>query len=253
MSQTRNSRHPLLAVAGLAATLALGLTACAQGGEAPSESPASASSPASESASASPSASATSRAASTTETPTDSASRSASASASASATAPASTSASPTATATATTTAPSSSPAAAPGEATVYWVSLAGSGHEGVEFPGCGDLLVESTVKAKGSGEVGSTERVEAGIEALLANREYEHSDGLVNALYQSELRLEDVSLTGDTVTVELTGQPMSSGSCDDPRIIAQLEYTAVTNAGAYTAEVLVDGTPIQEFMSQKG
>jgi hypothetical protein len=247
MSQTRNSRHPLLAVAGLAATLTLGLTACAQGGETPSESATSASSPASESASASPSASASSRAASTTETPTDSASPSASASP----TAPASTSASSQAKASAT--AQSSSPASAAGEATVYWVSLAGSGHDGVEFPGCGDLLVESTVKAKGSGEVGSTERVEAGVEALLANREYEHSDGLVNALYQSELSLEDVSLTGDTVTVELTGQPMSSGTCDDPRIIAQLEYTAATNAGAYTAEVLVDGTPIQEFMSQKG
>jgi hypothetical protein len=122
-----------------------------------------------------------------------------------------------------------------------------------VEFPGCGDLLVESTVKADGSGEVGSPERVEAGIEALLRDRTYEHSGGLVNALHQSRLSLEDVSIDGDTVTVDLSGQPMSSGTCDDPRIIAQLEYTAATNAGAYTAEVLVDGTPIQEFMSQKG
>ncbi|MDI3330234.1 MAG: GerMN domain-containing protein [Micrococcus sp.] len=240
MSQSRNSRHPLLAVAGLAAALSLGLTACGQGGQEPSETPAPTSSPASESASASPSASASSPAAPATETPTGSASPSASASNTATASAPASASAN------------ASSPAAA-GEATVYWVSLAGSGHQGVEFPGCGDLLVESTVKAEDSGEVGSTERVEAGIEALLEDREYEHSDGLVNALYQSELTLEDVSLNGDTVTVDLSGQPLSSGSCDDPRIIAQLEYTAAANAGAYTAEVLVDGTPIQEFMSQKG
>ena len=240
MSQTRNSRHPLLAVAGLTAALSLGLTACAQGGQEPSGSPTPASSPASASASASPSASASSRAASATGTPAGSASPSASPTATASAPE------SPSATA-------SSSPAAAAGEATVYWVSLAGSGHQGVEFPGCGDLLVESTVKTQDSGEVGSTDRVEAGIEALLRDREYEHSNGLVNALYQSDLKLEDVSLNDDTVTVELSGQPMSSGSCDDPRIIAQLEYTAATNAGAYTAEVLVDGTPIQEFMSQKG
>jgi cytoskeletal protein RodZ len=248
MSQTRNSRHPLLAVAGLTAALSLGLTACAQGGQVPSESPTSASSPASASASASPSAAASSRAASATGTPAGSASPSVSPSASPTATA----SAAPASPSAPAATAPSS-PAAAAGEATVYWVSLAGSGHQGVEFPGCGDLLVESTVKAKDSGEVGSTDRVEAGIEALLQDREYEHSNGLVNALYQSELKLEDVSLKDDTVTVELSGQPMSSGSCDDPRIIAQLEYTAATNAGAYTADVLVDGTPIQEFMSQKG
>lgn len=250
MSLTRTPRRPLLAVVGLAAALSLGLTACGQGADEPTESPTPASSPASATARpsiSSPSASASSPAASATEAPAASAPASASPSASASPTATAPAASSPAA------LAPSSSPAAAAGEATVYWVSLAGSGHQGVEFPGCGDLLVESTVKATGSGEVGTAERVEAGIEALLKDRRYEHSDGLVNALYQSELSVQDVSITGDTVTVDLTGQPMSSGSCDDPRIIGQLEYTATTNAGTYTAEVLVDGTPIQEFMSQKG
>ena len=250
MSLTRTPRRPLLAVAGLAAALSLGLTACGQGADEPTESPTPASSPASATARpsiSSPSASASSPAAAATEAPAASAPASESPSASASPTATTPAASSPVA------SAPSSSPAAAAGEATVYWVSLAGSGHQGVEFPGCGDLLVESTVKATGSGEVGTAERVEAGIEALLKDRRYERSDGLVNALYQSELSVQDVSITGDTVTVNLTGQPMSSGSCDDPRIIGQLEYTATTNAGTYTAEVLVDGTPIQEFMSQKG
>lgn len=237
MSQTRNSRHPFLAVAGLTAALSLGLTACGLGAQEPSESPTPASTP----ASASPSASASSPAASATETPAGSASASPSASPSTTAPAPA------------TPSGAASSPAAAAGEATVYWVSLAGSGDQGVEFPGCGDLLVESTVTADDSGAVGSTQRVEAGIRALLDNRTYEDPEGRVNALYQSELNLQDVSIEGDTVTVELTGQPMSSGTCDDPRIIAQLEYTALANAGVPYAEVRVQGEPIQEFMSQKG
>lgn len=244
MSQTRNTRHTLLAVAGVATAMTLGLSACGLGSQEPSESPTTASSPASQDATTSPSASASASsepAASATETPTGSASPSASATPTPTATAPAS----PSATA--------SSPAAAAREASVYWVSLAGSGHDGVEFPGCGDQLVETTVPAQGSGQVGSAERVEAGIKALLANEDYEHSDGLVNALYQSELTLQDVTLEGDTVVVELSGQPISAGTCDDPRIISQLEYTAATNAGAYTARVLVDGTPIQEHLSQKG
>lgn len=244
MSQTRNTRHTRLAVAGLATAMTLGLSACGLGSQEPSESPTTASSPASQDATTSPSASASSApAASATETPTGSASPSASVT-------PTPT---PTATAPASPSGTASSPAAAAREATVYWVSLAGSGHDGVEFPGCGDQLVETTVPAQGSGEVGSTERVEAGIQALLGDGEYEHSDGLVNALYQSDLTLQDVTIEGDTVVVELSGQPISSGTCDDPRIISQLEYTAATNAGAYTARVLVDGTPIQEYLSQKG
>ncbi len=253
MSLTRTPRRPLLAVAGLAAALSLGLTAC-QVADVPTETPTPASSPASSSASpsASPSASASSQAASPTETRAASASASESPSASAAPATEAPASSSPAASTPAS--APSSTPAAATaGEATVYWVSPAGSGHQGIEFPGCGELLVESTVKASSSGEVGTAERVEAGIEALLEDRTYEHSNGLVNALYQSELSVQDVSIEGDTVTVDLTGQPMSAGSCADPQIIGQLEYTATANAGTYTAEVLVDGTPIQEFMSQKG
>ncbi|MCY1158344.1 MAG: hypothetical protein MOP51_1368 [Citricoccus sp.] len=256
MSLTRTPRRPLLAVAGLAAALSLGLTACGMAAEEPTGTPTPASSLSSASASASPSTSTSSPAASATETRAASASASETPSASASAsTAP--TTAAPASSSPASSTpaaAPSSTPAAAAaGEATVYWVSPAGSGHQGVEFPGCGDLLVESTVKATGSGEVGTAERVEAGIEALLEDRTYEHSNGLVNALYQSELSVQDVAIEGDTVTVDLTGQPMSAGSCADPQIIGQLEYTATSNAGTYTAEVLVDGTPIQEFMSQQG
>lgn len=214
MSQTRNTRHTLLAVAGVATAMTLGLSACGLGSQEPSESPTTASSPASQDATTSPSASAS---------------------------------------ASSEPAAAAGEEAVAEGEASVYWVSLAGSGHDGVEFPGCGDQLVETTVPAQGSGQVGSAERVEAGIKALLANEDYEHSDGLVNALYQSELTLQDVTLEGDTVVVELSGQPISAGTCDDPRIISQLEYTAATNAGAYTARVLVDGTPIQEHLSQKG
>ncbi|QCU77109.1 hypothetical protein E7744_01875 [Citricoccus sp. SGAir0253] len=138
-------------------------------------------------------------------------------------------------------------------EVTAYWIALDGSGRPGVEFPGCGDLLFEDTVTVgDSSGPVGDEDRVEAGIDLLLATGR-DVPGGFVNALYQSTLEVQDVSIAGDTVTVELTGQPVSGGTCDDPRIIAQLEHTAAANAGVGTARVLIDGTPIQEFLSPRG
>ncbi|GAA1124352.1 hypothetical protein GCM10009670_14540 [Citricoccus alkalitolerans] len=134
----------------------------------------------------------------------------------------------------------------------MYWVAM--DNLEGIEFPGCGDSsLMESTAPVSGAGDVGDPSFVEAGLQVLLDQTEYEVGSGLTNSLYQSELEVTEVSISGDTVTVDLAGSPISSGTCDDPRIIAQLENTALANAGVYTVEILLDGTPIQEAMSQKG
>ncbi|MFC0249669.1 GerMN domain-containing protein [Citricoccus parietis] len=234
MSQTRTARRPILATAALTAVLSLGLTACGPGGEEAPESP--------------------------TAAPSDTASASASATESM----PVTESASPSDSATGSpsaSSAPSGSPSASPSasetaqgatEATVYWVAM--DNLEGIEFPGCGDSsLMESTAPVSGAGAVGDPSFVEAGLQVLLDQTEYEVGSGLTNSLYQSELEVTEVSISGDTVTVDLTGTPISAGTCDDPRIIAQLENTALANAGVDTADILLDGTPIQEAMSQKG
>ncbi|MEW1980670.1 GerMN domain-containing protein [Citricoccus sp. NPDC079358] len=234
MSQTRTARRPLLATAALAAVLSLGLTACGPGGGEASESP-------------TPSASDTASASATESTPaTESASPSESATASPSASSAPSGSPSASASGSASETAQGAT------EATVYWVAM--DNLEGIEFPGCGDSsLMESTAPVSGAGAVGDPSLVEAGLQVLLDQAEYEVGSGLTNSLYQSELKVTDVAISGDTVTVDLTGTPVSSGTCDDPRIIAQLENTALANAGVYTAEILLDGTPLQEAMSQRG
>lgn len=134
----------------------------------------------------------------------------------------------------------------------VYWILEGDSGQAGDPI-GCGDSLVMGSVQGLDPGLTGA-ERVEAGIEALLAQRDREIGErGLTNALYNSELTLQGAQIDGDTVTVTLSGQPQSAGTCDDPRIIEQLEQTALVNSGVTTAHVLVDGTPIREFMSAQG
>lgn len=135
----------------------------------------------------------------------------------------------------------------------MYWVGPAGQSG-GIEFPGCGEVLIEDEVPVSAAGAVGDPSLVKAALQSLFAERNFDvGSSGLMNALYQSELTVQDVTIQGDTVTVNLSGQPMSAGTCADPQIIAQLENTAIANAGTYTAEILVNGEPIQDAMSQKG
>lgn len=134
----------------------------------------------------------------------------------------------------------------------VFWVLEGGAGSEGDPL-GCGDSLVMSSVQGMDPALTGA-ERVEAAIEALLAPRDREVGErGLTTALAESDLNLQGVEISGDTVTVHLTGQLTSAGTCDDPRIIGQLEQTALVNAGVSTAHIMVDGTLIQELLSAQG
>ena len=169
-------------------------------------------------------------------------------SASSPATVPATTS--PTAPATSpATSSPTSSSTATPTTSplSIFYVAVGDAGQSGLEI-GCGDSLV-STV----SEPVEYTDPVEAAITHLLAdkNREYGETD-LINALYQSTLTYVSSRVRNGTVTVELTGQPISGGTCDDPRIQAQLKYTAQAAASVKDSVILIDGVPIEKFMSQK-
>lgn len=276
----------ILACAGTALTL--GLTSCGVGAEPAAESArAMTSAPATEAATPTDStvpSPAASAAASATGTPdgtpdgTPSAAASTSPAAAASSTtstsavparaprmaaAPASTPAS-TATSTATSTAvrtPSSSPSATVPQATaitVFWVMEGDAGASGQPI-GCGDSLVRATAPTSGPG-LDTEDRVATGIETLLQQsaREVDPDDagqpGLTNALYQSEMTVRNVSISGDVVTVGLDGFPLSAGTCDAPRIVEQLEQTAAANAGVSTARILVnDGTPIDEFFDERG
>lgn len=88
---------------------------------------------------------------------------------------------------------------------------------------------------------------------ALLAHDEGMLGEsGLSNALAGSDLDYVSSAVDGDVVTVELSGTVKSGGTCDDPRIIEQLQYTALTAAGTGEARILVDATELEEVLSAK-
>lgn len=166
-----------------------------------------------------------------------------------SSTPPSSAAASPTATATETPT-PEPTFTGFPEQVaplTVYYVAVGDNGISGPKI-GCGDSLIATT-----TAPVRFTDQVGPSIGALLANKSRNIGmSGLVNVLYQSNLTYLGGELDGSTITIWLSGQFMLGGVCDIPRAKAQLEYTAMAASAATSAQVFVNGRPIDEVLSLK-
>lgn len=130
---------------------------------------------------------------------------------------------------------------------TIYYVAVGDNGVSGPAI-GCGDSLVATT-----TAPVRFTDQVGPSIGTLLANKSRDiGQSGLINVLYQSSLTYLGGELNGSTITIWLSGQFMLGGVCDVPRAKAQLEYTAMTASGATSAQVFVNGRPIDEVLSLK-
>jgi hypothetical protein len=124
-----------------------------------------------------------------------------------------------------------------PQTATVYVVNVGDGGPVG-----CGDSLVgiQQPVYATDTTE----EAITAALEALfnLGGPNVGES-GLTNALYQSDLAVDSVSIDADGIaTVELSGTIVSGGVCDDPRIEAQIRETVLGFEGVTDVVVLLNG-----------
>lgn len=130
---------------------------------------------------------------------------------------------------------------------TIFYVAVDDQGKSGPKI-GCGDSMV-----ATESAPETFTNQVETSIKMLLNDKSSEHGQsGLVNALAASDLRFVNSKVSGDEVAVDLSGTVSSGGTCDDPRIIEQLKYTAKTAAGVGSARILIDGIDIEKVLSQK-
>lgn len=115
------------------------------------------------------------------------------------------------------------------------------------EKVGCGDslVLVNKTVQA--------TSDVEGALRALLADKSEKYgTTGLRNALWQSSLTLDGVTVTGKIANVKLGGNLQLAGVCDIPRVKAQLESTVKASSDATTVNVTVNDKTLDEALSLK-
>lgn len=126
-----------------------------------------------------------------------------------------------------------------------YLIALDDNGASGKKI-GCSDSVIPVTFQAPRTQAV-----LREALNRLLSmdERDYGQS-GLYNALYQSDLVIDSLAVQNGDAYIRLSGKLTSGGVCDDPRIIAQIEETALQFSTVQRVFITVNGTPIQELLS---
>ena len=127
----------------------------------------------------------------------------------------------------------------------IFLIAVDDNGQGGMAV-GCGDSAIPVEV------EIQPTQAVlKAAVEALLALKSQNYGEsGLYNALYQSDLKLDKLSLDGGKASVYLTGSLKIGGECDAPRVQAQLEQTVLQFSTVKEADIYINGRPLSDALS---
>jgi hypothetical protein len=130
----------------------------------------------------------------------------------------------------------------------IFLIAIDDNGQGGLPV-GCGDSIIPVQV------EIPTTQGVlKAALESLLSVKtQFYGESGLYNALYQSDLQVESVSIVDGIATVNLTGRLLMGGECDNPRIQAQLEQTVLQFSTVTKAEIFINGKTLADALSLKG
>ncbi len=77
-------------------------------------------------------------------------------------------------------------------------------------------------------------------------------ASGLHNALADSDLKVESVSIINTRAEIRLTGSLKLGGVCDGPRVDAQIKETALQFSTVKSVAVWVNGKTLESLLSQK-
>ncbi len=129
-------------------------------------------------------------------------------------------------------------------------IFLIGLSDNGVGGPlvGCGDSAIPVQV------EIAPTQGVlRAALEKLLSIKDqYYGQSGLYDALYQSNLQVQSVTITNGVANVQLSGTMQLAGECDNPRVEAQIMNTVLQFPTVTSADVFINGKTLQDALSLK-
>jgi hypothetical protein len=130
----------------------------------------------------------------------------------------------------------------------IFVIAVDDNGQAGIPV-GCGDSAVPVMVEIPPTQEV-----LKAAVEALLSVKdEYYGQSGLYNALYQSDLQVESVSVdTNGKASVYLTGNLIMGGDCDTPRVLAQVKQNVLQFPTVKNVTIFINGKPLSDVFSLK-
>ncbi len=131
----------------------------------------------------------------------------------------------------------------------IFLIAVNDNGASG-KIIGCGDSLIPVIIKIQPTLEV-----LRASLNKLFAmhgQKDYGVS-GLYNALYQSNLSIESLNIVNREAVIRLKGSLVLGGVCDNPRIKAQLEESALQFSTVDKASVFINGVPLNQLLSSQG
>lgn len=144
-------------------------------------------------------------------------------------------------------TSPTPKPQGTVNEIKIYLTAIDDNGKSG-EMIGCGDSVVP-VVRSIAS----TTAPLSAALSELLNLKgQYYGQSGLYNALYQSNLKLDKATVQNGTAIINLSGNLLLGGVCDDPRVEAQLTQTVLQFSTVKSADIYINNKPLKEVLSEK-
>lgn len=128
----------------------------------------------------------------------------------------------------------------------IFFIAIDDNGRRGEKI-GCNDSVVsvERNIQE-------TRAPLKYSLEALLKEKKYDVEMGLVNVLYQSDLKIEKITLVNGKASIYLIGEHKLGGVCDTPRFKAQLEETALQFNTIRQVEFFINNRPIDEVLSLK-
>jgi LysM repeat protein len=128
----------------------------------------------------------------------------------------------------------------------IYLVALGDDGQSGIPI-GCGDSLVPVQVPVSPT-----VAPLTAAIDAMLDNTAADLGLATFDnplASDAQDLLVDQIEIINATANIELTGRLSSAGVCEDERIRAQLQATALQYATVSNVAVNVNGTPLSNIL----
>jgi len=129
----------------------------------------------------------------------------------------------------------------------IVLIALEDNGQSGT-LVGCGDSAIPITVTIPPTQGV-----LRAALEKLLsAKQQFYGESGYYNALYQSDLQVQGVAIEQGKAIIHLGGSLTLGGTCDAPRVEAQIQQTALQFSTVNDVAVFVNDIPLEEVLSSK-
>jgi len=130
----------------------------------------------------------------------------------------------------------------------VFMIAMEDNGQAGPAI-GCGDSVVAVTRQiAPTRGPLRA-----AFTELLSIKDEFYGQSGLYNPLYRYNLTLDEARIDNGRATIRLSGEFFLVGTCEDPRLRAQLEQTALQFSTVNAVDIYINDRLLSDWMDMSG